>query len=65
MFCKGPGLAWLLDSATAGLLDDGLTAAGVSVILLGVTLLAGLAGVIFIGTVNMFILPTGSFLIIG
>ena len=46
------------------MIDDGLAGAGVSVILLGVTLLAGLVGVIFIGTVNMLILPTGSFLVI-
>lgn len=57
-------MAWLLDSGTVELIADGLTGAGVSVILLGVTLLAGLVGVIFIGTVNMLILPTGSFLLI-
>ena len=57
-------MAWLPDSGIAGLIDDGLTGAGVSVILLGITLLTGLVGVIFIGTVNMLILPTGSFFVI-
>lgn len=42
----------------------GFTGTGVNVIRFGATLAAGLVGVIFIGTVNMLILLTGSFLMV-
>ena len=41
------------------------TGTGVKVILLGVALVSGLVGVIFIGTANISILPAGSFLWVG
>lgn len=64
MFGKGLEVVWLFDFGIVWLIDDGLVGVGINVIFLGVILLVGLVGVIFIGIVNIFILLIGFFLVV-